>query len=70
VTTLVVLPDRSGAEVMNAVVAASGLAVSELGVVCTAVKVAYCAWCDHAHPLDFVCAETPAAPDVSTPGSR
>lgn len=62
---LLVVPDRSAAEVMAAIVSRTGLAVSELGVVATAVQVAYCAWCDIAHPLDFVCAAMPAAPDLT-----
>ena len=67
---LLVVPDTSAAQVMAAIVSRTGLAVSELGVVTTAVQVAYCAWCDIAHPLDFVCAATPTAPGLSTTGSR
>lgn len=66
---LLVTPDASAAEVMNAIVARTGLAVSERGVVARPVQVAYCAFRDQAHPLSIVCTDTGAAPDL-TAGSR
>lgn len=61
--SVVVLPDRSGIQVMDAIVACSGLAVSENGIVCSVVQVAFCGWCEIAHPISHICADVRAAPE-------